>query len=215
MSSVAVRVIINCAMSADGKIALRTRKQTHISSDGDKRRVHKLRNRADAILVGVETVIADDPKLTVNAKYVRNPRSPIRIVLDSNGRTPRKALVLNGVARTIIVTNEKCDKDFPNAETIRCGKEEIELKKLMKILSKKGIETLLVEGGSRVIWSFLDSRIADEVNIFIGSIVIGGEKAPTAAGGAGAPDERSIVALRLKSVKAFGGGVLITYEVIK
>jgi 2,5-diamino-6-(ribosylamino)-4(3H)-pyrimidinone 5'-phosphate reductase len=202
-------------MSADGKIALRTRKQTHISSDEDKRRVHKLRNQADAILVGVETVMADDPKLTVNAKYVRNPRNPIRIVLDSNGRTPRKALVLNGVSRTIIVTNEKCDKDFPNAETIRCGKEEIELKKLMKILSKRGIETLLVEGGSRVIWSFLDSRIADEVNIFIGSIVIGGEKAPTAAGGAGAPDEMSIVALRLKSVKAFGGGVLITYEVIK
>lgn len=215
MSSVAVKVIINCAMSADGKIALRTRKQTHISSDEDKRRVHKLRNQADAILVGIETVIADDPKLTVNAKYVRNPRNPIRIILDSNGRTPRKAFVLNGVARTIIVTNEKCDKEFPNAETIRCGKEEIELKKLMKILSKKGIETLLVEGGSKVIWSFLDSRIADEVNIFIGSIVIGGEKAPTAAGGAGAQDERSIVALHLKRVKAFGGGVLLTYEVMK
>jgi 2,5-diamino-6-(ribosylamino)-4(3H)-pyrimidinone 5'-phosphate reductase len=202
-------------MSADGKIALRTRKQTRISSDEDKRRVHKLRNQADAILVGIETVIADDPKLTVNAKYVRNPRNPIRIVLDSSGRTPRKALVLNGAARTIIVTNEKCRRDFPNAETIRCGKAEIDLKKLMKILRKKGIEKLLVEGGSRVIWSFLESRIADEVNIFIGSIVIGGEKTPTAAGGAGAPDERSIVALRLKSVKAFGGGVLLTYEVTK
>ncbi len=210
-----MKVIINCAMSVDGKIALRTRKQTHISSDEDKRRVHKLRNQADAILVGVETVIADDPKLTVNAKYVRNPRNPIRIVLDSNGRTPRKALVLNGAARTIIATNEKCERDFPNAETIRCGRDEIDLNKLMRILSKKGIEKLLVEGGSKVIWSFLDSRIADEVNIFIGSMVIGGEKAPTAAGGAGAPDEKSIVALRLKRVKAFGGGVLLTYEVIK
>ncbi len=210
-----MRVIINCAMSADGKIALRTRKQTHISSDEDKRRVHKLRNQADAILVGIETVIEDDPKLTVNTKYVKNPRNPIRIVLDSYGRTPRKALVLNGAARTIIVTNEKCDREFPNAETIRCGNAEIDLKKLIKILSKKGIEKLLVEGGSKVIWSFLESRIADEVNIFIGSIVIGGEKAPTAAGGAGAPDERSIVALRLKNVKAFGGGVLLTYEVMK
>ncbi len=215
MSSVAVRVIINCAMSVDGKIALRTRKQTRISSDEDKKRVHKLRNGSDAILVGIETVIADDPKLTVNAKYVKNPRNPIRVVLDSNGRTPRKALVLNGAARTIIVTNEKCDKDFPNAETIRCGKKDIDLKRLMKILSKKGIETLLVEGGSRVIWSFLESRIADEVNIFIGSIVIGGEKSPTPAGGVGAPDERSVVALRLKNVKAFGGGVLLTYEVMK
>jgi 2,5-diamino-6-(ribosylamino)-4(3H)-pyrimidinone 5'-phosphate reductase len=210
-----VKVVINCAMSADGKIALRTRKQTHISSDEDKRRVHKLRNQADAILVGVETVIADNPKLTVNAKYVRNPRKPIRIVLDSKGRTPQKALVLNGAARTIIVTNERCGKNFPNADTIRCGKKEIDLRKLMKILARKGIKTLLVEGGSKVIWSFLESRIADEVNIFIGSIVIGGEKSPTAAGGTGAPDERAIVALRLKSVKAFGGGVLITYEVAK
>ena len=202
-------------MSADGKIALRTRKQTHISSDEDRRRVHKLRNQADAILVGVETVISDDPKLTVSAKYVRNPRNPIRIVLDSNGRTPRKSLVLNGVSRTIIVTNEKCGKDFTNAETIRCGKGEIDLDRLMTILGKRGIKTLLVEGGSRVIWSFLESRIADEVNIFIGSIVIGGEKTPTAAGGAGAPNERSVVALRLKNVKAFGGGVLLTYEVVK
>ena len=202
-------------MSADGKIALRTRKQTRISSDEDKRRVHNLRNKADAILVGIETVISDNPKLTVNAKYVRNPKNPVRIVLDSTGRTPRKALVLDGAARTLIVTSEGCRKEFPNAETIRCGKGEIDLKKLMKILSRMGIRTLLVEGGSKVIWSFLESRIADEVNMFIGSIVIGGEKSPTAAGGAGAPDERSIVALRLKNVKAFGGGVLLTYEVVK
>ena len=213
--SVVLKVIINCAMSVDGKIALRTRKQTRISSDEDKRRVHVLRNRADAILVGIETVFADDPKLTVNAKYVRNPRNPVRIVLDTNGRTPSKALVLDRSAKTIIVTNEKCRKVFRNAETIRVGRKEIDLKRLMTLLGRMGVRTLLVEGGSKVIWSFLESRIADEVNIFIGSMVIGGEKSPTAAGGAGAPDEKSIVALRLKNVKAFGGGVLLTYEVMK
>ena len=202
-------------MSADGKIALRTRRQTHISNEEDKRRVHKLRNSSDAILVGVETVISDNPKLTVNPKYVKRPRHPLRIILDSKGRTPKNALVLDGTSKTLIVTNEKCKKVFPNAATTRCGKQEVDLKKLIRILEKKNISTLLVEGGSKVIWSFLRSRIADEVNIFVGSIVIGGDKSPTPAGGAGAETEKAIVALRLRRMKAVGNGVLLTYEVVK
>lgn len=210
-----MKVIINCAMSADGKIALRTRRQTKISNEEDKKRVHRLRNSVDAILVGVETVISDDPKLTVNEKYVKRPRHPVRIVLDSKGRTPRKALVLDGASETIIVTSEKCERTFPNAETIRCGEDEVDLEKLMPILEKRGIRTLLVEGGSRVIWSFLKSKIADEVNIFIGSMVIGGDKSPTPAGGPGAESEKQIVALRLKGIRAIGNGVLLKYEVVK
>jgi 2,5-diamino-6-(ribosylamino)-4(3H)-pyrimidinone 5'-phosphate reductase len=202
-------------MSADGKIALRTRRQTRISNEEDKRRVHKLRNSSNAILVGVETVIADNPKLTVNPKYVKRPRHPLRIILDSNGRTPKNALVLDGTSKTLIVTNEKCKKVFPNAATTRCGKQEVDLKKLIRILEKKNISTLLVEGGSKVIWSFLRSRIADEVNIFVGSMVIGGDKSPTPAGGAGAETEKAIVALRLRRMKAVGNGVLLTYEVVK
>jgi 2,5-diamino-6-(ribosylamino)-4(3H)-pyrimidinone 5'-phosphate reductase len=202
-------------MSADGKIALRTRRQTRISNEEDKRRVHKLRNSSDAILVGVETVIADNPKLTVNPKYVKRPRHPLRIILDSNGRTPKNALVLDGTSKTLIVTNEKCKKVFPDAATTRCGKQEVDLKKLIRILEKKNISTLLVEGGSKVIWSFLRSRIADEVNIFVGSMVIGGDKSPTPAGGAGAETEKAIVALRLRRMKAVGNGVLLTYEVVK
>ena len=150
-------------MSADGKIALRTRRQTRISNEEDKRRVHKLRNSSDAILVGVETVIADNPKLTVNPKYVKRPRHPLRIILDSKGRTPKNALVLDGTSKTLIVTNDNCRKVFPNAATTRCGNQEVDLKKLIRILEKKNISTLLVEGGSKVIWSFLRSRIADEV----------------------------------------------------
>jgi 2,5-diamino-6-(ribosylamino)-4(3H)-pyrimidinone 5'-phosphate reductase len=202
-------------MSADGKIALRTRRQTRISNEEDKRRVHKLRNSSDAILVGVETVIADNPKLTVNPKYVKRPRHPLRIILDSKGRTPKNALVLDGTSKTLIVTNEKCKKVFPNAATTRCGKQEVDLKKLIRILEKKNISTLLIEGGSRVIWSFLRSRIADEVDIFVGSMVIGGDKSPTPAGGAGAETEKAIVALRLRRMKAVGNGVLLTYEVVK
>lgn len=211
----AVRVIVNCAMSADGKIALRTRKQTKISNEADRKRVHQLRNRCDAILVGIETVLADDPKLTVNPKYVKRPRKPVRIVLDSHGRTPGDALVLDGSARTVIVTNDRCRKTFEGAETIRCGRERVDLRRLMRILDRRGIRSVLVEGGSEVIWSFLESKIADEVNIFIGSMVIGGEKAPTPAGGAGAPSEHAVVALRLKNLRTLGNGILVSYEVVK
>ncbi len=210
-----MKVIVNCAMSADGKIALRTRRQTKISNEEDKKRVHKLRNSADAILVGIETVLSDDPKLTVNEKYVKNPRHPVRIVLDSKGRTPRKAKVLDGASPTIIATNDSTRRVFPNAETVRCGKGEVDLERLKCILEDRGIKTLLVEGGSKVIWSFLDSKIADEVNIFVGSMVIGGEKSPTPAGGPGAKDEKNIVALRLRRASAVGNGILLTYEVLK
>jgi len=211
----ATRVIVNCAMSADGKIALRTRRQTRISNEADRRRVHQLRNKCDAILVGIETVLTDDPKLSVNPKYVKKPRKPVRIVLDSDGRTPPGALVLDGSSETIIVTNDKCRKTFENAETIRCGKKEVDLRRLMALLEERCLKSVLVEGGSRVIWSFLESRIADEVNIFIGSMVIGGERSPTPAGGEGALDERAIVALKLKSIRALGNGVLVRYEVAK
>jgi len=210
-----VRVVINCAMSADGKIALKTRRQTAISNELDKRRVHQLRNKMDAILVGVETVISDDPKLTVNTKYVRKPRNPVRIVLDSDGRTPENARVLDGATRTIVVTNDRCRKTFHNAETLRCGKDDVDLVKLLKELEKIGVRTLLVEGGSKVIWSFLASRLADEIDIFVGSIVIGGEEAPTPAGGAGAASEKEMVPLLLKSARALGDGILLRYEVVK
>lgn len=202
-------------MSADGKIALRSRRQTAISDDEDKRRVHKLRNSVDAILVGVDTVISDDPKLTVNEKYVRSPKHPVRVVLDSDGRTPAGALVLNGASRTIIVTNERATGTFPNAEVVRCGKDEVDLVRLMPLLEAQGIHKLLVEGGSKVIWSFLRTRLADEVYIFIGSMVIGGDTSPTPAGGQGAADEKDIVQLRLKGAEVLGSGVLVRYEVVK
>ncbi len=77
-------VVINCAMSADGKIASPSGKQMRISCDEDIKRMYELRNGCDAVLVGINTVLSDDPKLTVKEKYVKNPKQPIRIVLDTN-----------------------------------------------------------------------------------------------------------------------------------
>lgn len=210
-----MKVIVNFAMSADGKIALKSRRQTGISDETDKRRVHELRSRCDAILVGIGTVLSDDPKLTVKEEYVKAARNPLRVVLDSDGRTPPGALVLNGEASTLIVTSEECAKTFPNAETIRCGRGQVDLQELLERLEERGVQTLLVEGGSKVIWSFLEKRLADEVNMFIGSMVIGGETAPTPAGGVGAANEGEIIELELKSCKAVGDGILLRYEVVK
>ena len=210
-----MRVIVNCAMSADGKIALKSRRQTDISNEADKKRVHELRNSVDAILVGIGTVLADDPKLTVKKTYVPEPRSPTRIVLDSSGRTPHDAQVLDGQAKTIIVTSEECSTEMPNAEMVRCGKGRVDIAALLPILEGKGIKTVLVEGGAEVVWSFLESRLADELHLFIGSIVIGGATSPTPAGGEGVASREEAVELRLKEARVIGDGVLLRYEVAK
>jgi 2,5-diamino-6-(ribosylamino)-4(3H)-pyrimidinone 5'-phosphate reductase len=212
---ISVKVTINCAMSADGKIALKSRKQTEISNEDDRKRVHELRNSVDAVLVGVGTVLADDPKLTVKKKYVPDARNPARIVLDSRGRTPPDSKVLNGEARTIVATSEDCSVDLPNAEMVRCGKGRVDIERLLPMLEEMGISSILVEGGAEVIWSFLESRLADELRLFIGSIVIGGDTSPTPAGGEGASSVEDAVELRLIEATVIGNGVLLRYEVAK
>ncbi|MEE9440888.1 MAG: dihydrofolate reductase family protein, partial [Candidatus Thermoplasmatota archaeon] len=115
-------VIINCAMSADGKIALPNRKQLRISCDEDIKRMYNLRNEVDAVLVGIETILSDDPKLTVKEKYVKNPKHPLRVVLDGTCRTPKDALILNDSAKTLIIAGEGNEKqfDFEHVEVVGC-----------------------------------------------------------------------------------------------
>ena len=201
-------------MSVDGKIALPARKQTRISDEEDLRRVHQLRATCDAVLVGVGTILADDPKLTVKPEYASG-RNPLRVVLDSEGRTPEGAHVLNRDAPTLVVTTMECAKTFPNAEVARLGKDAVDLPALLEHLGGIGVRRLLVEGGEEVIWSFLHERLADEVKVFVGSMVIGGRTSPTPAGGAGAQSLEEIVPLKLEAAKPLGGGVLLEYTVVK
>ena len=115
-------IIINCAMSSDGKIALPSRKQIRISSREDIERVYKLRNECDAVLVGIETILSDNPKLTVNENYVKNPKQPLRVILDSNCRTPTDSLALSNNAKTLIFTSEGKKKSYQcdHIEIIEC-----------------------------------------------------------------------------------------------
>ncbi|MBR6203659.1 MAG: dihydrofolate reductase family protein [Candidatus Methanomethylophilaceae archaeon] len=201
---------INCAMSADGKIAGEDRTQVRISSEEDKARVSGLRRKYDSILVGVGTVVADDPHLTVKgASYDTNP---IRIVLDPHGRTPDEARVLNEAAPTVMVTLEGCDREWDCEETIRMGKETIDLPGVMEALGEDiGIESVLVEGGGRTISEFFRAKLVDRYTVFVGGLVIGGADAPTPCDGSGWVSEDG-VKLELMDCEVLGNGALLTFE---
>jgi 2,5-diamino-6-(ribosylamino)-4(3H)-pyrimidinone 5'-phosphate reductase len=204
-------VLINCAMSVDGKIASPSGKQMRISCDEDIKRMYELRNDADAVLVGINTVLSDDPKLTVKEKYVKNPKQPIRIVLDTNCRTPKNALVVNENAKTLIIVGNKCNKKFgKNVEIINCDIDQnglIDLKSFLEILYNRGIRKLMVEGGSTVISNFLNSGFVDDMYVYVGPIIIGGKNTPTIA---------NVEAnLELIDTKDVGPGILLHYRLRK
>ena len=207
------RIIINAAMSIDGKIALVGGKRIKISDEEDFERVHKLRNSVDAILVGINTILKDDPKLTVKEKFVKNPQNPVRIVLDSKLRIPENARVFHQNGKTIIATTEDSPNRKINAEIIRCGKNRVDLRCLMEKLWGRGIRSILVEGGKEVIFSFLSEGLVDEMNVFVGSVVIGGD-APSLVGGKGAKYVDDVIKLKLLSCEKIGSGVLLKYQVL-
>lgn len=207
------RVIINAAMSLDGKIAFPDGRPARLSNEEDVARVQRLRAEVDAILVGVGTVLKDDPKLTVKAEYAKGP-SPLRAVLDSDGKTPDHAHVLDGSAETLIATTVDCTREFSRAQVFRAGKDEVDLVAFLEHLSKRGVKMLLVEGGSTVIWSFLRLHLADEVKIFVASTVLGGHGAPTLAGGPGVRSLEESFRLDLRKAERLGDGLLLEYAVV-
>lgn len=210
------RVILNCAMTADGKVALPSRHQLRISSEEDRRRVYELRSACDAVLIGIETVLSDDPKLTVSDKYVPHPKQPLRVVLDRTCRTPTDALVVNAVAPTLIFTQSASTTHYPpNVELVTCPVDPdglLDLHFVLADLARRGIRELLVEGGGTVLWSFIHQRLVDEVFVYLGPLVVGGVRTPTMAAGVGAKTESDVVRLCLRSVTRLGDGVLLQYE---
>jgi len=209
-------VVINCAMSADEKIASQSGRQLRISCDEDIKRMYELRNECDAVLVGINTVLSDDPKLTVKEKYVKNPKQPIRIVLDTKCKTPINSLVVNNAAKTLIVAGEKCSKKFgENVEIVVCEKDDnglIYLEKLLDTLYNKGIKKLMVEGGGTVIWNFLNKGFVDDFYVYVGLMIIGGKNTPNVGGGSGKKFKKL---LKLIETRNIGPGTLFHYRLIK
>ncbi len=204
------RVVVNVAMSADGKIALTGNKEVKISGDEDFKRVHKLRNRVDAIIVGIGTVLADDPKLTVKDKYVDEPGKPLRVVLDSKGRIPENSNIFMDDNYLIATT-----KDIQKNNFVRCGDgDSVDIIALLELLYERGIREVLVEGGGEVIYSFLKSGVVDNFYVFVGSMIIGGKDAPTPGDGTGSITLDDIIKLKLISLEPMDDGVLLKYRVI-
>lgn len=200
---------VNCAMSADGKIAGTDRKQVRISSEEDKARVKNLRKKYDAILVGVGTVVSDDPHLTV--KELDYDTNPVRIVLDPNGRTPDEAMVLDDRAPTVIITGTDCKREWDCEETIRSDVPFC-LEKIMSQLAEEiGIESILVEGGGETIASFFREGLVDRYTVYVGGMIIGGRTSPTPVDGEGWIAEGGLP-LILKDSEVMGNGVVLTFE---
>jgi 2,5-diamino-6-(ribosylamino)-4(3H)-pyrimidinone 5'-phosphate reductase len=204
-------------MSADGKIALANKTPYKISNEEDMNRMFHLRNEVDAVLVGIETLILDNPKLTVKKKYVENPNQPLRIVLDSKCRVPNDSNILDKKAKTIIFTAENCMKKFgENVEVIKCKSYDnglINLEYMLEILYNRGIEKLMVEGGGTVIWNFIKRSLFDEIFVYIAPIIIGGRFTPTIADGEGFTDIQKLISLKINKISQLGNGVLMHYKI--
>ncbi len=156
-------------------------------------------------------MIEDNPNLTVNRKF-SSGSNPIRVILDTNYRTPENSNILNGESKTIIVIGDKTvDRKLPNVKILRCGNKEVNLEKLLNHLKELNVKNILVEGGETVLWSFLEKKLFNELNIFVSSVIIGGKKTPSIAGGKGFLDKRNVLNLELKKFKQMGNGILLTY----
>jgi 2,5-diamino-6-(ribosylamino)-4(3H)-pyrimidinone 5'-phosphate reductase len=202
-------VTVNCAASIDGKIATRARLQVRLSSDEDMARVAALREASDAVLVGVGTVLADDPSLKRKAG---GGGGLLRVVVDSKGRTPPGAKVVDGSAPTVVATAEGATATFAHAETLRVGKERVDLPALLERLHERGVRKLLVEGGGEVIQSFLAAGLVDDLYLFVADLVIGGRSAPTVADGEGHLDAERAPRARFVSAQRLEGGLLLHYR---
>ena len=203
-------VTVNCAASIDGKIASFKRTQTPISSAEDLERVKRLRAACDAILVGVGTVLADDPHLHAQT---HQGKPLLRVVVDSKGRTPPGAHVVDGVAPTLVVTNDTAKTTYAKAEVVRVGDGRVDLGALLEHLhDKRGVRKLLVEGGGEVIHSFLAEGLVDDFYLFVADFVLGGRDAPTVADGDGHIDPTSAPQARFVSAQRMEGGLLLHYR---
>jgi diaminohydroxyphosphoribosylaminopyrimidine deaminase / 5-amino-6-(5-phosphoribosylamino)uracil reductase len=216
-------VTLKAAMTLDGKIADRHGTSQWITGDSARQEAHRLRSEMDAILVGVGTIVADDPALTVRRERPW-PREPYRVVLDSRARTPHDARVLRAgtAARTLVVvrddTPEERTKQLEElgAVVVRVGARQgrVDLGGALAELHRREVRALLVEGGAEVHGAFLDAGLVDRVVMFVAPLLLGGRQASSAVGGAGLPLKG---ALRLTdlSIRHVGADLLLEAEVAR
>lgn len=212
------RVILNAGITLDGKIATK-KSDSKISSSEDLRRVHRLRAEVDAVLVGSNTVMVDDPRLTVH-KIPHKGKQPTRVVVDSGARINLNARVFNEEAKTIIAVSKKADSAkvremMKKAEVVVCGEDRVDLRSLLQYLWDRGIRALLLEGGGNLNWSMLKEDLVDEVRVAVAPVVVGGRDATTLVEGEGFDLIKEGVKLRLKKCYELGEDLVLEYEVVR
>jgi len=211
-------VTLKAAVTLDGKIATRTGESKWISGDEARHYVHELRDKADAVLVGVNTVIKDDPLLT--ARPVGREGKPIkRVILDSKLRIPEYAKVLNEEnedIETIIATTQNAPLatvralEKPNVKVLFVDESggRVDMQKLMVELARDGITDLLIEGGAEIYASALEAGIVDKVLLFVAPKILGGDS-KSVVGGAGAEKLAQAINLRNLTAKKMGDDLMI------
>lgn len=212
-------VVLKAATSLDGKIATATGESKWITGEAAREYGHRLRDSYDAILVGVNTILADDPSLTARLPEGRG-KDPIRIVVDSNARTPTGAKVLTqlSAAYTVIATTEGAPAER-RAGLMAAGAEvmvvpgegtRVDLVKLMEMLAEKQITGVLIEGGGQINGAALNAGIVDKVAWFLAPKIIGGDAAPGPVRGEGIASLGDAIKLHDMSIERLGEDLLVT-----
>jgi diaminohydroxyphosphoribosylaminopyrimidine deaminase/5-amino-6-(5-phosphoribosylamino)uracil reductase len=204
-------VTVKTAGTLDGKIATQTGHSRWITGAEAREQVHQLRRQNDAILVGVNTVIADDPALTARQNGIETGRQPVRVILDSHLRIPLDArVVTDGKAPTWIYTTAHAPREKQAAlenlgvRVIPFDSEQVAVERVLASLGQQGITSLLVEGGAAVNGSFLRARAIQKIIHYVSIKLVGGADAPTPFGGTGIALMDDAVTLRDFEVERVG-----------
>ena len=209
------KIILSAAISIDGKLATTTG-DSKLSSKKDLIRLHKLRSKVDAILIGKNTVKKDDPLLTVRYSKGKNPT---RIILDSLGTISSNSKILqtSSEIKTIIAVCKKITKKnleklekFP-IDVMVLGENQVNVKSLLQNLGRRKIKTVLLEGGGSINWEFIKNNLVDELFITITPYILGGPDSISLVQGKGFDTILKSTKLRLKSVRRIQNDVVLHY----
>lgn len=211
-------VVLKAAVSLDGKIATVTGESQWITGPESREFTHRLRHCYDGILVGVNTVLADNPSLTTRLPEGTG-KNPVRIILDSKARTPVDSKIIRQPAGpgTIIATTEGAEpakiaalrEAGADVLILPCTSTGVDINQLLKELGKRQVTSLLVEGGAKVHASFIASQVVDKIYWFIAPMLIGGEMAPGAIGGKGIEKLQQALRLQRTITHHFGEDICI------
>lgn len=207
-------VTIKVAQSLDGKIATRSGDSRWITAGDSRCFVHRLRSKVDAVMVGVNTVIMDNPLLT--ARFTGS-KEPVRVIVDSGLRTPITAKIFSNIKRSpvIIATVSKSEKskiyEAKGAVVLRLKKKNgrVDIKELLKTLAKRQITHVLVEGGGELNAGLLEARLVDKLLFFVAPKIVGGREAITSVEGNGVSGIGEAINFKIVSVKRFENDILL------